>query len=122
MLSKYRWAIGLVIVLVVCCALYWPSLDGPFLFDDFPNLAALTSIDHVSSWRDLGIYLSQPRNFPGRPLSMLSFLLQKASWPDHPFPFKLVNLGIHLACALLVYRLELVVARAYRTDAEPPRA
>jgi len=122
MLSKYRWGIGLVILLVVCCALYWPSLHGPFLFDDFPNLAALTSIDHVSSWRDLGIYLSQPRNFPGRPLSMLSFLLQKASWPDHPFPFKLVNLGIHLACALLVYRLVLVVARAYRTDAEPSRA
>ena len=122
MLSKYRWGIGLVIVLVVCCVLYWPSLHGPFLFDDFPNLAALTSIDHVSSWRDLGIYLSQPRGFPGRPLSMLSFLLQKASWPDHSFPFKLVNLGIHLACGLLVYRLVLVVARAYRTEAEPSRA
>ncbi len=122
MLSKYRWGIGLIIVLAVCCLLYWPSLHGPFLFDDFPNLSALTSIDHVSSWRDLGIYLSQPRGFPGRPLSMLSFLMQKAAWPDHPFPFKLVNLGIHLACGLLVYRLVLVVARAYRSDAEPSRA
>src|SRR5690348_17200816 len=116
MLSKYRWEIGLVIVLVVCCALYWPSLHGPFLFDDFPNLSALTSIDHVGSWRDLGIYLSQPRGFPGRPLSMLSFLLQKASWPDHPFPFKLVNLGIHLLCGLLVYRLTTLLARHYRPE------
>lgn len=122
MSRNYRWEIGLAIVLVVCCVLYWPALHGPFLFDDFPNLAALTSIDRVSSWRDLGIYLSQPRNFPGRPLAMLSFLLQKASWPDHPFPFKLVNLGIHLACGLLVYRLVWLVARAYRRDAEAWRA
>lgn len=122
MLDKYRWGIGLAVVAVVCCVLYWPALHGPFLFDDFPNLAALTSIDHVSSWRDLGIYLSQPRSFPGRPLSMLSFLPQKASWPDDPFPFKLVNLGIHLLCGLLVYRLVRVVARAYRPDAEPSRA
>lgn len=122
MLSKYRWELALLALLVVCCVLYWPALHGPFLFDDFPNLGALTSIDHVSSWRDLGIYLSQPRNFPGRPLAMLSFLLQKASWPDHPFPFKLVNLGIHLACGLLVYRLVWRVARAYRRDAEAWRA
>lgn len=122
MSDKIRWAIGLAIVVIVCGVLYWPALHGPFLFDDFPNLAALTSIDHVSSWRDLGIYLSQPRSFPGRPLAMLSFLLQKASWPDHPFPFKLVNLGIHLLCGLLVYRLVLVVARAYRRDAEAWRA
>lgn len=96
---------------IACCLIYWPALHGPFLFDDFPNLAALTSIDHVSSWRDLGIYLSQPRDFPGRPVAMLSFLLQKADWPDHPFPFKLVNLSLHLLVGLLVYLLARRLAR-----------
>lgn len=114
-LKKFRW-MWLGALLLLCIALYWSGLHGPFLFDDFPNLAALTSIDHVGSWRDLGIYLSQPRGFPGRPLSMLSFLLQKASWPDHPFPFKLVNLGIHLLCGLLVYRLTTLLARHYRPE------
>lgn len=122
MLSRYRWGIGLAIVLVVCAALYWPSLYGPFLFDDFPNLAALASVGHVSGWHDLGIYLSQPRGFPGRPLAMLSFLLQQSAWPGHPFPFKLANLGLHLACGLLVYRLVLVVARAYRPAGGDTRA
>src|SRR5690348_17020504 len=120
MLSKYRWEIGLVIVLVVCCALYWPSLHGPFLFDDFPNLAALDSIDHVSSWRDLGIYLSQPRNFPGRPMAMLSFLLQKASWPSHPFPFRLVNVGIHLFNGALVFALARRIARHWLPNQTAP--
>lgn len=122
MLSKYRWGVALAVTLLVCCVLYWPALHGPFLFDDFPNLAALTSIDHLTSWRDLGIYLSQPRSFPGRPLAMLTFLLQKSSWPSDPFPFKLVNLGIHLLNGLLVYRLVLVAARGYRPDADPARA
>ncbi|MCP1374088.1 hypothetical protein [Dyella lutea] len=99
--------------LIVCALIYWPALHGPFLFDDFPNLAALTSIDHVSSWRDLGIYLSQPRDFPGRPIAMLSFLLQKADWPDQPFPFKLVNLSLHLTIGLLVYLLARRMARLW---------
>jgi hypothetical protein len=111
-MKKYEW-LGLAVILFVCAAIYWPGLHGPFLFDDFPNLAALDSIDYVRSWRDLGIYLSQPRNFPGRPLAMLSFLLQKGAWPSNPFPFKLINLCIHLACGLLVYRLTTLLARGY---------
>ena len=118
MTLTYRW-LWLAALLTLCAALYWPGLRGPFLFDDFPNLAALASIDHVTSWRDLGIYLSQPRSFPGRPLAMLSFLPQQASWPDHPFPFKLVNLGIHLLCGVLLYRLTAVLARHYFTHREP---
>ncbi|MDR3444766.1 MULTISPECIES: hypothetical protein [unclassified Dyella] len=113
MSARTRALLGLTITLIACALLYWPAMHGPFLFDDFPNLAALDSIDLVSSWRDLGIYLSQPRNFPGRPVAMLSFLLQKASWPDHPFPFHVVNLGIHLLNGLLVFALVRRVARHY---------
>lgn len=111
MLIRTRALLGLAITITVCAILYWPTLHGPFLFDDFPNLAALTSVDHVSNWRDVGIYLSQPRNFPGRPVAMLSFLLQKASWPDHPFPFRLINVGIHLFNGALVFALVRRVAR-----------
>jgi hypothetical protein len=89
--------------LAACATIYWAGLHGPFLFDDFPNLAALDSIDHLGSWRDLGIYLSQSRSFPGRPLAMLGFLLQKSSWPQDPFAFKLANLCIHLTNGLLVF-------------------
>lgn len=113
MSTRTRARLGLTIMLLVCVVLYWPAMHGPFLFDDFPNLAALASIDHVSSWRDLGIYLSQPRDFPGRPVAMLSFLLQKASWPDHPFPFHVVNVGIHLLNGMLVFALVRRIARRW---------
>ena len=111
MSARTRALLGLTLTLLVCALLYRPAMHGPFLFDDFPNLAALDCVDHVSSWRDLGIYLSQPRNFPGRPVAMLSFLLQKASWPDHPFPFRLVNVGIHLLNGMLLFALARRVAR-----------
>lgn len=104
-IATFRAWLWLAVILLVCIALYWPALHSPFLFDDFPNLAALTSIDHLSSWRDVGIYFSQPREFPGRPLAMLSFLLQRGAWPDSPFPFKVVNLGLHLTCGCLVFLL-----------------
>ena len=113
---RIRTLLGLAITTAVCAILYWPTLQGPFLFDDFPNLAALTSIDHVSSWRDLGIYLSQPRSFPGRPIAMLSFLLQKSAWPYHPLPFRLVNIGLHLLNGVLVFLFVLRLARAYLAD------
>lgn len=107
------------LALLACAILYWPSLSGPFLFDDFPNLAALDSIRGVHGWRDLGIYLSQPRDFPGRPLAMLSFLPQAGAWPGNPFPFKLVNLLIHLGCGVLVFLLVRILARA---TLDTPRA
>lgn len=48
-------------------------------------------------------------------------MLQKGSWPDNPFPFKLVNLCIHLLNGLLVYQLARVVARACRPEQDQAR-
>lgn len=111
-----RTLLWLTLVIAVCAMLYWPTLHGPFLFDDFPNLSALDSINHVSSWRDLGIYLSQSRDFPGRPIAMLSFLLQKSAWPNDPLPFRLVNIVVHLLNGVLVFLLTRRVARQWLVD------
>lgn len=110
MTRSWLW---LVAVALICIILYWPALHSPFLFDDFPNLAALSSIEHIGSWRELGVYFSQPREFPGRPLAMLSFLFQRGDWPSSPFPFKAVNLGLHLACGCLVFQLTKRLSQAY---------
>ena len=58
---------ALLPALAATALLYWPLLHAAFLFDDIPNLSALSSIAHVASWRDLGIYLSQPRDSPAGP-------------------------------------------------------
>lgn len=108
-----RWIAPLLIALI-CLVLEWPALKGPFVFDDFPNLSSLEKVQRYDV-ENLRIYLSQAHDFPGRPLAMLSFLPQKASWPNSPFPFKLVNLLIHLLCGGLVFAFTRQLLLAYRS-------
>lgn len=102
-------AFGIVFIYLI---LVWQGLHGPFVFDDMPNLGALSKAGPIDSWQSLGIYLSEARSFPGRPLSMLSFVPQQNDWPDNPFPFKLVNLALHFLNAVLVFLLIRFVVRA----------
>lgn len=88
---------------------YWPGLAGPFLFDDYGNLDVLGAYGHIDNWRSLLYYLSSGNADPtGRPIALLSFLLDAHSWPAEPWPFKRTNLALHLLnTALLAW----VVAR-----------
>lgn len=89
--------------------LYWSGLSGPFLLDDLPNLNKLARVPADPRWSDFW-YLARSglAGATGRPLALLTFLAQYQAWPD-PFPFKLVNLLLHLlngglvaaCCALL---------------------
>lgn len=120
-----EWPLRLLLAAIclafVACLL--PALHGPFLFDDFPNLEALSSRGAISSWADLGAYLAEARSFPGRPLSMLSFLPQQADWPANPLPFKTVNLLLHALNATLIFVLaRLLAARLPRPIALSPGA
>jgi tetratricopeptide (TPR) repeat protein len=109
-----HWLVPLIIGLA-CLIIEWPSLKGPFVFDDYPNLAALDQIKDTSL-HSLGIYLAQAHDFPGRPLAMLSFLPQRGAWPNNPFPFKLANLLIHILCGFCAYQLVRQLVTTYRQN------
>lgn len=92
--------------------LYWPGLDGPFLFDDFANLPALGEYGRIDDWQSLIRYLKEGIAGPtGRPISLLSFLLNDVSWPSEPWPFKYTNLLIHVLNGLLVCWCSLKIFR-----------
>ncbi|GAB5414768.1 MAG: hypothetical protein Cons2KO_23710 [Congregibacter sp.] len=97
-----------IALLITVCAVYSGGIQGPFLFDDFPNIsnnhwlkpASATMMD----WRSAA--LSSDAGALRRPLPMLSFAAQSIFGGDaDPAPFKLVNLLIHLACTVLLYQL-----------------
>ncbi len=91
---------------------YWPGLDGPFLLDDFANLSALDDYGKIGDWQGLVRYLGEGLAGPtGRPLSMLSFLLNEASWPSQPWSFKYTNLLIHVLNGVLVFWCGLKICR-----------
>jgi len=103
-------------LLTVVC--YWPSLSGPFLFDDIPNLeligerGGLTSADNY-----LEFILSAQSGPLGRPLSLASFTLNGQTWPTDPRPFRVMNLIIHLVNGALVFLLaRLIFSTLYKRE------
>lgn len=76
---------------------YWPGLSGPFLFDDFGNLDVLGAYGRIRDWPTFLYYLTSGNADPtGRPVAVLSFLLDARDWPADPWPFKCTNLLLHL--------------------------
>lgn len=103
------FAILLGCILSLAWLAYRPGLAGSFLFDDFANLPALGSfgpIDNVSAFER---YITSGFADPtGRPLALLSFLIDANDWPADPAPFKYTNVLLHLLngallCWLLLF-------------------
>ncbi|HVK50894.1 MAG TPA: hypothetical protein VM469_04040 [Pseudoxanthomonas sp.] len=92
----------LVISSILCMAVYWPGLSGPFLFDDPENFAPLRAwLDGQVSWQ-AAVLGDQPL-WLSRPLAMITFLASAAVGQGDAFHFKLGNLLIHIACGWLLF-------------------
>lgn len=98
--------------LVVGCAMcltafaYFPGLHGAFLFDDYANLPSLGETGPITHWATFWRYITSGTADPtGRPLALLSFLLDAHDWPASPYPFKRTNLLIHLLNGALLFTL-----------------
>lgn len=88
-------AAGIALALIACA--YWPGLSGPFLFDDFVNLNVIGAYGRIADWPTFFYYVTAGNADPtGRPVSLLTFLLDAREWPASPFPFKRTNLVLHL--------------------------
>ncbi len=108
-------ATGLFGALVLTALCYSPSLSGPFLFDDIPNLEILGERGGLISAEQYLEFIATPRSGPiGRPLSLASFALNAKTWPTDPRPFRITNLVIHLVNGLLLFLLaRSIFATAY---------
>lgn len=85
------------LLLLAAWLLYAPGFHGGFLFDDYGSLPALGETGPIQHWATFWRYITSGRADPtGRPLSLLSFLLDARDWPADPLPFKRTNLLLHL--------------------------
>ncbi|MGN2244821.1 tetratricopeptide repeat protein [Frateuria sp. GZRR33] len=98
--------------LLLCCTVllaalaYEPGLHGGFLFDDFANLPSLGATGPITRWDTFFRYVTSGTADPtGRPIALLSFLLDACDWPANPYPFKRTNLLIHLLNGVLLFLL-----------------
>lgn len=103
--------LALLLLLILAAVLYWPGLQGGFLFDDFPNLAPMGRNGEIRDWPNLLSFIQTGFSGPsGRPLSLLSFTLDDWTWPSTPYAFKRTNVLIHLSvgCVLCWTQLKLL--------------
>ncbi len=90
-------AMAWVVVCVGTVVAYWPGLYGPFMLDDFTSIGQLGNFGSVHNWETFNAFVFGGTAGPtGRPLALLTFLIDGNSWPTDAFPFKRTNLIIHL--------------------------
>ncbi len=98
--------LGLSMLLLAAWSVYAPGLHGGFLFDDWGNLPALGATGPVDCWPTFWRYITSGIADPtGRPLTLLTFLIDASNWPASPYPFKRTNLILHLFNGMLLYAL-----------------
>src|SRR5690554_2459604 len=84
--------------------LHFPRLQGPFLFDEYPNLSQIGAFGGVKDWESFLAFVLGGFSGPtGRPISLLSFLLNTTMWPAEPYGFKVVNVLIHMVNGFLIF-------------------
>jgi protein O-mannosyl-transferase len=103
-----------VIIVVAPFLTLWPTLTGPFLFDDYSNLNALREVGGNLTLEGVKNYITDKSAGPtGRPLSMLSFLINDVYWPSNAESFKYTNILIHILNGLALTWLILMIARRH---------
>lgn len=106
---------------------YQPGLNGPFVFDDGPNISENPAL-RISSLtlKELHTAINAIQAGPlGRPISYVSFALNYYFFGPNTFSFKLTNLMIHLVNGFTVFILTRLLLRgfrfAYRVNLSKPR-
>lgn len=101
-------ALILALLFALAWCAYYPGLRGPFLFDDFANLPAIGATGPVDDWPTFWRYVTSGTADPtGRPIALLSFLIDARDWPAAAWAFKRDNVVLHLINGgLLIWLLQ----------------
>lgn len=113
------WVIGAawLCVSLLAVAAYWPGLSGPFVLDDFTTIAQLGNLGGVDNWETFNAFVLGGTAGPtGRPVALLSFLIDGNNWPTEALPFKRTNLIIHLLNGALLFALTRQVLKLLAVD------
>lgn len=118
--NKYyilQWA-SIVTIILLTILIYYPGLNGPFVFDDHPNLINNKLLwNSEQSWNIDSFRIAAFSSGSGllqRPISMISFAFNLALFGQEPYSFKVFNLIIHLINGVLLGTLITLLLQAYR--------
>jgi len=110
-----------IAICLLTIAIYVPGLSGDYMFDDMPNLLHNEKLDIASLDTESlqGAVFSSGSGELRRPVSMLSFTLNRYFFGIAPYSHKVVNLVIHLLTGIGLYLLSRLLIRSYRQFRNP---
>ncbi len=115
--SRFYPYIAWITLITATVFAYWPGLGGPFVLDDFGSLGALGNRGGVVDWASFVAFVFGGDAGPtGRPLALLSFLVDARDWPAESWPFKRTNLIVHIVCGILLYALTTNILRVLKVS------
>ncbi len=100
--SRTAFTLAWLAVLSVCTWAYWPGLSGPSMLDDYANLKTLEQLEERPDFA-ADVVLGNHSGPLGRPLSMLSFTVEKLFFDGGLYGTKRTNLLIHLLTGSLLW-------------------
>ena len=110
--SAMAFMVALGALLLAAWLAYRPGIGGAFLLDDFSNLSTLGVDGPVTHWGAFWRYVTSGYADPtGRPLTLLSFLIDAQDWPAPASSFKYTNILLHLLNGALLCWAMLKIAR-----------
>lgn len=114
--SKPGTAVFFLALLLLALWAFAPGLGGQLIFDDIPNFQPWQDIGDIDSLDDVLTFTFSGTGLPGRPLSLLTFLVDDQSWTPDVHALKRTNLALHLLNLCLVFWFSLKVFRCLRPD------
>lgn len=106
--------LGLLAALLAAVAVYLPGVDGPFLFDDRPNITRnpMVRMDVLGAQQLVDAFFSSSDASARRGLARVTFALNHyAAGGFDARAFKLTNVAIHLLNGVLVFLLTTALLR-----------
>jgi hypothetical protein len=121
-ISSWRspgWLFAAICLLTI--VIYVPGLSGDYMFDDMSNLLhnPELNIESLDMESLQGAVFSSNSGKLRRPVSMLSFTLNRYFFGIAPYSHKVINLIIHLLTGIGLYLLSRLVMRSYRLYRHP---
>lgn len=102
MTERQRWVAGSGIIILLCIIAYLPSLNAPFMWDDTFYLSENPMIPAADGLRRFWFTTEATDYYP---LTSTTWWLEWRLWGANPMPYRLVNVLLHAAAAILVWRV-----------------
>lgn len=115
--STQRYCLSAFLLCLLVFIIYSNSLNSPWLFDDYGNIKGNPGIQ-INNLAPSSIfqsfYASPKSENLNRPFSYFTFALNWYLGKDHVTGYHLVNIGIHILTALLLFSVVLLIYRSNR--------